>query len=122
MPTPQLDHKKYTRQQLKNWMLFGNVDVTTGTVDKKAMATRIVDFAIQHNPTAVYQKLKADYGKDFPNWTPGAEYNPGSWDTMSKFLGRKLAALSANDAIAFATPYSELPSNPRIKNWTNPID
>lgn len=117
-----MQHKKYTRQQIVNYLTTGDVNNSGPITDVAGVRSRTLDFAIQHNPTAAYALLKKKFGHGFPIFLPGAEFTPQNQQSMSNFLQRKLSEMSESDATAFAASFAALPHDPKNNNWTNPID
>lgn len=113
----------YTKSQLLNYLLTGNVSNGSGQItDAAGFAGRTIDYAIAHNPTAVYAWLKKTYGKDYPNLLPGTEYNVAAQDGMSRFMRNKTAGMTNDQQLAYGRMLLSLPANNNINNWTTPTN
>jgi hypothetical protein len=116
-------NQRFTKVELKNYLSTGDVDTPfSGTLDVAGFTSRSIDFAIQHNPTAVYGNIKKTYGNTaFPNYIKGLEFDKNTQESMSRFLHNKSDSLPDNAKLAFAQALlMATPSNPKINNWTVP--
>lgn len=107
-----------------------NNNIANAILSKKELAAFIaksadnaISFAVNRNPRTVYQFIKQNYGKDYPNVMSGGETNYSQMESMHRFLLNKYNNLPAAAQPHFlANLLHSLPKQAQLKNWTTPVE
>lgn len=120
-----LHSAQFTKQQIQNYLLTGDPNTAaTAATDLTGYDHRMISYAIIRNPTAVYAFIQANYGKQWGGKiAKGLEYTDGVKESMDRFLKNISDGLSDADKANFAASlFAATPHNPKINNWTVPIN
>ena len=83
--------------------------------------SKSIDYAIQRNPTTVYQFIQLNFPGLLVNVAPGGETTAAFMGKMSSFLNTQIANMSAIQQQAFnAALLISLPDAAQFANWTTP--